>query len=122
MSKLLAIWTMIAMTGFGCKSTPAAHNGRITSDPIAAAALLKDATPIKGSSVTLVVHGMSCPLCANNVDKTLVDIAGVESATVNLDTGRVIVATPGPTKPTRSNLANAVQASGFTLIRLEEVP
>ncbi len=32
----------------------------------------------------------------------------VEGVTVNLDTGKVVVTPPGPTKPTRSDLAGTV--------------
>ena len=63
---------------------------------------------------TLVVNGLSCPLCAHNIDKQLLAIAGVEKAQVHLGTGEVYVKYGEP-RPERSVLVKAVEDSGFTL-------
>ena len=65
---------------------------------------------------------MACTLCANNVDKTLMGIPGVGSAIINLDAGMVVIRIPGDIKPTCSELAQAVEDSGYSQIRLEEWP
>lgn len=70
---------------------------------------------ITSPTATLVVHGMSCPLCANNVDAQLLDIQGVRSVEVDMGTGQVKVAfEPGATV-TEAQLARAIDRSGFTL-------
>jgi Cu+-exporting ATPase len=67
----------------------------------------------------MVVHGMSCPLCANNVDKTLAAVPGVTSVLVDMGSGRAAVTLDGTTKVTRGQLAKAVDKSGFTLKSIE---
>lgn len=89
----------------GCAGTP----------NTAPAATADAAAPLTGSSATLIVHGMSCPLCANNVDKLLMTVPGVESVKVNMGTGEVKVALAPSARVTRAQLAKAVDDSGFTL-------
>lgn len=74
--------------------------------------------PLTGSSATLIVHGMSCPLCANNVDKQLMTVPGVESVRVDMGSGQVKVALAADARVTREQLAKAVDNSGFTLMEV----
>lgn len=70
---------------------------------------------ITSPTATLIVHGMSCPLCANNVDAQLLDIKGVKSVDVDMGSGQVKVSfEPGATV-TEAQLARAIDRSGFTL-------
>ena len=108
MHKHIIFWAMVALAGFGCQTTSTTHHDHVETGTDIAEALLKDTTPIDGSSVTLVVHGMGCPLCSNNLGQMLMEMPSVEGVTVNLDTGKVVVTTPGPTKSTRSDLAGTV--------------
>src|SRR5882724_8189072 len=68
-----------------------------SSDPTAIQAnqLSKNSTisdqPISPPTATLVVHGLSCPQCASNVDKQLLAVKGVQQVNVNLGTGQVVV-------------------------------
>ena len=89
----------------GCTSTPTtgAHADGVAD------------TAIVGTSATLVVHGMSCPLCANNVDKQLLTVQGVQSVSVDMGTGEVVVEIDPQAGVTTSQLAKAVDDSGFTL-------
>ena len=89
----------------GCAGT-----SKPTPTPAAAAA-----APLTGSSATLIVYGMSCPLCANNVDKLLMTVPGVESVRVDMGTGEVKVALAPEARVTSAQLAKAVNDSGFTL-------
>lgn len=41
--------------------------------------------------VVLTAHGLSCPLCSNNLDGQLKRFASVESASIDLNTGAVSV-------------------------------
>jgi copper chaperone CopZ len=85
----------------------------------ASAAALSDTTPVQGREVVLVVFGMSCPLCANNVDQTLLDVPGVTSVTVDMSTGKATVSLDGKTAVTRGQLATAIDKSGFSLQSIE---
>lgn len=80
---------------------------------------LDDAGPITADTVTLVVHGMGCPLCANNVDKQLLTVPGVRDVQIDLGDGTVLVSLDEQNRPTRSQLARAVDDSGFTLVSIQ---
>lgn len=82
------------------------------------AAMADAAVPINGSSATLVVHGMSCPLCANNVDKQLLTVPGVMSVNVDMGSGEVKVAFAPKARVTKAQLAKAIDSSGFTLVEV----
>jgi len=94
-----------------------------SSDPTGAQAVSKSATisdrPVTPPTATLLVHGLSCPQCASNVDKQLLAVKGVEQVNVNLGTGQVVVQVSPDQPPTGSQLAAAVKKSGYTLVRIE---
>jgi copper chaperone CopZ len=101
----LVIVTFATMLG-ACASQPAAsRQGQAAPS----------GGPLEASSATLIVHGMSCPLCATNVDKQLMEIAGVSFATVDMGTGEVRVSFAPKARVTREQLEAAVYKSGFTL-------
>jgi len=95
---------VIAFTLGGCAGTAT------TAGPA-----LGDPAPITSPTATLVVHGMSCPLCANNVDKQLMTIRGVQSVGVDMGTGEVKVSLAPGARVTKGQLADAIDKSGFTL-------
>jgi copper chaperone CopZ len=78
-----------------------------------------DPNPLTGSSAVLWVHGMSCPLCANNIDKQLARVPGVTRANVDLGAGRVEVFLAPDKKPSKQQLSRAVELSGCTLTKIE---
>ncbi|MFN4242762.1 MAG: heavy-metal-associated domain-containing protein [Tepidisphaerales bacterium] len=65
--------------------------------------------------VRLDVHGLSCPLCANNLDRELLRLPGVEAVRVDLGSGRVEVTYGAGATADRAAIAEAVRRSGFTL-------
>ena len=75
--------------------------------------------PVTPPTATLVVHGLSCPQCASNVDKQLLAVRGVQQVNVNLGTGQVVVLVNKDQPPTGTQLADAVKKSGYTLVRIE---
>jgi len=108
----------------GCaenKSGPAGDSilGSSTSTSDALAGAIND-DPIDTSRITLVVYGMSCPLCATNVDKQLLAIDGVSNVDVDLSSGNIDVALKDAPKPTTRQLAGAVERSGFTLMDIKK--
>jgi copper chaperone CopZ len=72
-----------------------------------------------GHVAVLTVHGMGCPLCANNVDVQLMKVPGVESVTIDLGTGHVTTAISPTNPPSEAALTKAIADSGFTLVKIE---
>jgi copper chaperone CopZ len=70
---------------------------------------------ITGSSATLVVYGMRCPLCASNVEQQLQAVPGVTGVTIDMSTGETKLTLDGSNRTTRKMLADAIKRSGFTL-------
>ncbi|MCX5691044.1 MAG: heavy-metal-associated domain-containing protein [Planctomycetota bacterium] len=95
----------------GCASAPA--SGTTTATTAADAS-----EPITGTTATLIVHGMSCPLCANNVDKQLRSIRGIETVHVNMGTGEATITLAPNARVTKAQLAKAIDGSGFTLTQV----
>ncbi|MBT8042566.1 MAG: heavy-metal-associated domain-containing protein [Kiritimatiellales bacterium] len=77
-------------------------------------------TPLAQNEVVLTVHGMSCPLCSNNLDGQLEKIDGVIDMSVDLDTGAVTVKLSKGHAVSEQQLAGAVQAAGFSLAGIAE--
>jgi len=75
--------------------------------------------PLSPPTATLVVHGLSCPQCASNVDKQLLAVKGVQQVHVNLGNGQVVVLVSQDQPPTGTQLAAAVKKSGYTLVRID---
>jgi copper chaperone CopZ len=69
-------------------------------------------------SAVLWVRGLSCPLCAHNIDQQLKRVPGVLTVNVDLGTGKVVT-TFEKNRPSAAELAAAVDAAGFTLARIE---
>ena len=69
--------------------------------------------------VVLTVHGLSCPLCSNNLDGQLRRIEGVKEATIDLKTGEVSVRLGENHSVSSGDLAAAVENAGFTLKGIE---
>jgi len=74
------------------------------------------------SQAVMTVHGLSCPLCSNNLDGQLRRIEGVTDAMIDLETGAVRI-TLAPGHAIRAtDLATAVKDAGFTLKSLRIAP
>jgi copper chaperone CopZ len=69
---------------------------------------------IDADSVTLVVFGMSCPQCSNNLNLQLSAIDGVEDVDVDLGSGDIVVELQ-PGKVSAERLRSAVRIAGYTL-------
>lgn len=105
----IALLSASAMNA-GCATGSSARSSHIDR------AALADQGPIESSSATLVVHGMGCPLCANNVDKQLLAVPGVTDVRIDLGDGSVKVMLAETNRPTMAQLVKAVDDSGFTLV------
>lgn len=65
--------------------------------------------------VELVVFGLSCPLCASNLDRHINIVPGVERSWIDLSTGNVQVTLQPGAEVSSAALAQAVRDAGFTL-------
>ena len=93
----------------GCASAPAN-----TAAPSATTRPIDVDAPIASDSATLVVYGLSCPQCANNVDQQLYRLPGVKGIENDLGTGEFKV-TLTPNTVTRAQLASAIEEASYTL-------
>lgn len=96
----------------GCHGSAGPHPASAESAAAESAATDED-------TATLWVKGLSCPLCAHNIDKQLARVPGVRNVAVDLSEGKVTLRVSADRPPTREQLARAVDASGFTLDRIE---
>lgn len=71
------------------------------------------------SELVVIAYGLSCPLCANNLDRQLAKVNGVERATIDLNTGAVILQLTEGHSVTPSQLRAAVDDAGFTLKEIQ---
>lgn len=84
-------------------------------------AYLTDYRPIEADGVVMTVHGLGCPLCAENINKTLADVPGVANSTVDMSTGAVAVDFKAGAHPSRADLAKSIVDSGFTLVSIQTI-
>lgn len=101
------------------QTTSANHDRTSHSDEKVAAPSSSSKRERIQADVTLVAHGMSCPLCATNLDKQMLKIEGVKDVFVDLSTGQIIVDVDESKRPSDETLANAVLESGFTLVSVK---
>lgn len=125
----LAVLALLALGA--CSGSSKSSSAEATTTTTTAAADLYTASaadlealtsdqPLTAPRATLYVNGLSCPLCATNIDLQLKRVRGVDSASVDLSTGKVVIQMPGKTKPSPKRLAGAVDDAGATLVRIEQ--
>ena len=69
--------------------------------------------------IVIVVHGMSCPLCATNLRKKIMSLDGITAVYPDLDTGDVGVRYEAGKKPSYQQIEELVKQSGFTLVKIK---
>ena len=113
---LLAPAGALALVIAGCASSnsPSAAVESAASDSATTQPAVAVGERIDTDTATLVVYGMSCPQCSDNVRRQLLAVPGVRDVTLDLGTGEVSVRLM-PRMVRRSQLAAAVKDSGFTL-------
>lgn len=97
----------------GCQSSGSAshaHGQGSSSTPVS-----WSKSPVSGENATLLVKGLSCPLCATNIDLQLKRLPGVDTVNVDFDAGKVFVGFKGDRRPSQRQLADAIADAGFTL-------
>lgn len=115
--RVLALSAPALVLVAGCASTSESSTAASThAAPEGTASELK---PIEADGATLVVKGLSCPLCATNVDKQLLAVPGVSGVDVDLGSGEVKLAFSALGQhPSRADLRRAIVDSGYTLVEI----
>lgn len=80
----------------------------------------EDRSLITGEEVRLTVHGMSCPKCANNIERQVERVVGVSTIDIDMGQGHVLVGFRPAVRPSPRDLARAIQNTGFTLVEIAE--
>ncbi len=77
-----------------------------------------DSRPIEADEATLIVRGLSCPKCANNVNLQLDKVDGVGETHIDMGKGevRVVFEPLAPIHPSKAQLARAITDAGFTVV------
>lgn len=111
--------SLVSITG--CATT----SERTTSAPTTTGAASSDSaydlaskSPLPTDRVTLRVNGLSCPLCASNVDRQIGALGGVTSTEVNFERGTIDLSLTDP-RPSPFALERAIDRAGFTLVGIE---
>jgi mercuric ion binding protein len=83
--------------------------------------LLLQAAPASAALVAaeLRVDGLSCPFCVFGIEKKLLDVDGVQSVEVFLDTGRIALTFEPDNEAMVSDLEKAIEKAGFQLVGLQ---
>ena len=105
--------SVAALLGFGCQSTQTTQESRAMQSSDDAVAFDADRTAV------LMVKGMTCPFCVQNVDQQLEAVDGVDRVKIDLSTGRVDVLLAEEGGASKESLESAVAQSGFTLDQIE---
>ncbi len=101
-----------------CQSSPSAETPPASS----ASTNFADDAVVPGNSVRVMAAGLSCPLCAHNIDASMKRVPGVTNARVDLSSGAVAVTLDGLTPVTYGQLAKIVRDNGFTLLGFDPAP
>lgn len=124
LSRVLSPVSLILSLGLSlgaCSSSQtAAESGQEVTYTATAeeAAFIKSEQPLAPGEVVLYLNGLSCPLCATNIDKQVEKLPGVSDVKVDLSTGKVRANLTGPKTPSPSQLAAAADAAGVTLVKI----
>jgi len=124
-SRLLVAFSIVATLG-ACASDQSAASASSADTEQAVtytatadeAALIKSDQPLPPGPIVMYMNGLSCPLCATNIDQQVEQLPGVSDVKVDLSTGKVKASLTGPSTPSPRQLANAADAAGVTLIKI----
>ncbi|MBY0113519.1 MAG: heavy-metal-associated domain-containing protein [Phycisphaerales bacterium] len=110
----------LVLTLSGCASSPKDEGQEVTySATPEETRQLASTTPLESGSLKLYMNGLSCPLCATNVDQQIDDLPGTSDVKVDLRTGIVTVRVEGAERPSPKQLAEAADQAGVTLVKIE---
>lgn len=65
------------------------------------------------------VNGMSCPMCAKNIEKQVKKIMGVTGVEIDLGTGQVKVTYAAGFRADKKVLTKAIEDAGFSVVEIK---
>ena len=75
-----------------------------------------------GNSYQLLVDGLACPFCAYGIEKQISKIEGVETISIDINTGTITVRMAVGAELNEPAAREAVEAAAFTLRGYRQVP
>lgn len=108
MFRILLISLALTAGAVGCQNRPRPDVTSIAADD-----------QIRADQVMLTVEGLSCPLCATNVDRQLARLPGVSKVTINLGDGTLFIDVKPGESVSQSALRHAIEEAGYTLVRVD---
>lgn len=72
--------------------------------------------------ITVTVTGLSCPFCAYGLEKRLRRIEGLDSLSIEFQTGSVILTVRDGSKASDGRIRQLVKDGGFVATRIERAP
>lgn len=110
--------SLFTITLAGCASDRTTQAAPAESGAARSADFSGDIRPIEADGATLVVRGLSCPKCANNVNLQLDKVAGVGETHIDMGAGEVRVTFDrlAAAHPSKARLAQAITDAGFTVV------
>lgn len=119
---LMALCGLSLLVAASCVTTEKERDPRVNPVPGSEAKGLTELPVMLEQDVELVVFGLSCPLCATNLDNQLRRISGVAGHQVDLESGIIQVQVRSGGFVQTASLRKAVTDAGFTLqdIRFKE--
>lgn len=98
-------------------STMQLNTARSSTSPAASLAPTAsiEPTPANGpAKATIQVRGMSCPLCAHNIEQQLTKLTQVSNVQIDLGKGEVLADVTDSSEGTKFAMKQAIQDAGFT--------
>lgn len=122
MYRLGALCALSTLLVAGCATTEIDRSPQINPVPGDARPELSDLPVMLEQDAELVVFGLSCPLCASNLETQFRRIPGIAGHRMDLDTGIIHVQVRQGGFVPAASVKRAVEDAGFSLqaIRLAE--
>lgn len=122
LTRLLTAFSIVALLGACASDQSAASADTEQTVTYTAtteeAALIKSEQPLPPGPIVMYMNGLSCPLCATNIDKQMEALSGVSDVKVDLATGMVKANLTGTKPPSPKQLASAADEAGVTLVKI----
>jgi len=105
-------------------STPqSAHlTSAVTQAGYAAQVIVADPSTTGIGTGTFEIRGMTCQNCAQHVQRALLSVPGIDSASVDLSAARAVVRMQGTAILPKEALIQAVKAAGYEAIPIDSAP
>lgn len=120
MTRLGMACVVAALVGAGCSQrSPAPDRVEGSVEQNRQPARQQQPVQQQPRSAVIWVKGLSCPLCVQAIKKELTAVKGVEEIDVDYEHESALVSLSSRKPPSREQLVQAVERSGYVLTKLE---